>query len=214
MALSSATLARPRRVQARGEATRLRILEETLSCIVDEGYAQTSTVRVCERSGTSRGSLLHQFSTRAELMAAAVAHLFEHLTAEFVDTFAAIPLDPSGGVARRVEVAGELLRTAYTDPRLAAVLDIYAAARTDAELMAALRPVAARHRKAVRGVARTLFPATATSKRAARRLDVVLDALQGLAFRSVVHAEGAGETIAGAKELIVEAFSETRGIPR
>ena len=209
MTLASATLAKPRRVQARGEATRLRILESTLSCIVDEGYAQTSTVRVCERSGSSRGSLLHQFSTRAELMAAAVAHLFEQLTAEFVGAFAAIQPNPSRGVARRVEVAGELLRAAYADPRLAAVLDIYAAARTDAELMAALRPVAARHRSAVREVAGKLFPITATSKRAARRLDVVLDALQGLAFRSVVYAEGAGETIAGAKELIVEACSET-----
>jgi len=213
MELSSATLARPRRVQARGEATRLRILEATLSCIVDEGYAQTSTVRVCERSGTSRGSLLHQFSTRAELMAAAVAHLFEQLTSRFIETFAAIQPDPRCGIVRRVEVAGELLRTAYTDRRLAAVLDIYAAARTDAELRAALGPVVARHRQAVREVARRLFPITAASKRAARRLDVVLDALQGLAFRSVVHAEGAGETIAGAKESIVEAFSDTREKP-
>lgn len=65
-------LPKPRRVQARGEGTRLRILEATLACIVDEGYAQTTTVRVCELSGTSRGSLLHEFSTRAELMAAAV----------------------------------------------------------------------------------------------------------------------------------------------
>jgi AcrR family transcriptional regulator len=211
MARSSATLAKPRCVQARGEATRLRILEETLSCIVDEGYAQTSTVRVCERSGTSRGSLLHQFPTRAGLMAAAVAHLFAQLTADFADAFAAIQPDPSRGVARRVAVAGELLRKAYADPRLAAVLDLYAAARTDTELMAALKPVAARHRRAVREVAGKLFPTTASSKRASRRLDVVLDALQGLAFRGVVLAAGAEETIEGAKELIVEAFSETRG---
>jgi hypothetical protein len=63
-------------------------------------------------------------------------------------------------------------------------------------------------------VARELFPTMATSKRAARRLDVVLDALKGLAFRSVVNAEGAGETIVGAKELIVEAFSDTCKKPR
>jgi AcrR family transcriptional regulator len=206
---SSTALATPRRVQARGEATRLRILEATLACIVDDGYAQTSTVSVCERSGTSRGSLLHQFATRAELMAAAVAHLFAQLTADFTAAFAAIQLDPRRGVARRIDVAGELLRMAYADPRLAAVLDIYAAARTDAELMAALRPVAANHRSAVRAVARKLFPMAVSSRRAARRLEVVLDALQGLAFRSVVFAEGADETIAGAKELIVEAFSQT-----
>lgn len=205
---------RTRNVQARGEATRLRILDATLACIVEEGYAQTSTVRVCERSGAARGSLLHQFPTRAELMAAAIAHLYAQLTAQFVDAFAAMPPAPGRGVARRIEAAAALLRSAYADPRLAAVLDIYAAARTDAELMAALRPVAARHRNAVRDVAKRLFPDALASKPAARRLDLVLDALQGLAFRSVVVADGAEDTITGAKELIVEAFSATLREPR
>lgn len=208
MAASTASSAVPRRAQARGEATRLRILDATLSCIAEEGYARTSTVHVCERSGTSRGSLLHQFSTRAELMAAAVAHLFERLTADYVEAYAALRADALYSVARRIEVAGELLLAGYADPRLAAVLDIYAAARTDAELMAALKPVAARHRKAVHELAHELFPATATSKRAARRLAVALDALQGVAFRSVVNQEGVRDTIEGAKELLVEVFTD------
>ena len=208
MNASPALSVMPRRTQARGEATRLRILEATLSCIADEGYARTSTVHVCERSGTARGSLLHQFPTRVELMAAAVAHLFERLTADYVAAFAALQAEALRSVARRIEVAGELLLAGYADPRLAAVLDIYAAARTDAELMAALKPVAARHRKVVRELAHELFPATATSKRAARRLAVVLDALQGLAFRRVVHPEGAHDTIEGAKELLVEVFTD------
>ncbi len=210
MQASSAVSAPPRRVQARGEATRLRILEATLTCIAEEGYEHTSTVRVCERSGVARGSLLHQFSTRVELMAAAVAHLFEQLTAEFVEACAALRADETHDFSRRIELAGELLLAGYADPRLAAVLDIYAAARTDAELMAALKPVAARHRKVVRNLAHALFPATATSKRAARRLAVVLDALQGLAFRSVVNREGARDTIQGAKELLVEVFTDAR----
>lgn len=210
MKASSANAATPRRTQARGDATRLRILDATLFCIAEEGYARTSTVQVCERSGTSRGSLLHQFSTRAELMAAAVAYLFEKLTAGYVEAYAAFQADAFHGVARSVEVAGELLLAGYADPRLAAVLDIYAAARTDAELMAALKPVAVRHREVVRELAHGLFPATATSKRAARRLAVVLDALQGLAFRSVVLPEEVGDTIEGAKELLVEVFTNAR----
>jgi AcrR family transcriptional regulator len=210
MHASSTVSTSPRRVQARGEVTRLRILQATLSCIADEGYANTSTVRVCERSGVARGSLLHQFSTRAELMAAAVAHLFEQLTADFVEACAVLQADDTHDVARRVELASELLLARYADPRLAAVLDVYAAARTDAELMAALKPVAARHRKVARKIAHALFPATATSERAARRLAVVLDALQGLAFRSVVNREGARDTIAGAKELLMAAERDIR----
>jgi len=204
----SAVPATPRRVQARGEATRLRILEATLSCIAEEGYEHANTVRVCERSGTSRGSLLHQFPTRAALMAAAVAHLFEQLSADYVEAYAGLETNAFQGVARRIDVAVEHLLAGYADPRLAAVLDIYAAARTDAELMAALKPVAARHRQVVRDLAQALFPATATSKRAERRLAVVLDALQGLAFRSVVLPDEARDTIEGAKELLVEFFTD------
>lgn len=136
-----AVIARSRRVQARGQATRLRILDATLSCIAEQGYEHTSTVRVCERSGVSRGSLLHQFSTRAELMAAAVAHLFERLTGDFVAACAALRAHALQSVARRIELAGELLLAGYANPHLPAVLDVYAAARTDAELMAALKPV-------------------------------------------------------------------------
>jgi AcrR family transcriptional regulator len=208
MQASSGVAAPPRRVQARGEATRLRILEATLSCIVEEGYERTSTVRVCERSATARGSLLHQFPSRAELMAAAVAHLFEQLTAEYVEAWTALQADAMPSVSRRIALAGELLLSGYAEPRLAAVLDIYAAARTDAELMAALKPVAARHRKVVRDLAHALFPAK--SKRAERRLAVVLDAVQGLAFRSVVNREGALDTIRGAQELLVEVFTDAR----
>lgn len=205
---SPARTVQPRRIQARGEATRRRILEATLACIAEEGYAQTSTVHVCRRSGAARGSLLHQFPTRAELMAAAVAHLFETLTAEYIEAFSALQAQATDDVVQRLTLAGELLLTSYAEPRLAAVLDIYAAARTDPELMVALRPVAERHRKAVRELAHQLFPATATSPRVARRLEVVLDALQGLALRSVVLPEGARDTIDGAHELLAEALVE------
>ncbi len=208
MNASPATTAKPPRLQARGEATRRRILEATLACIAEQGYAQTSTVLVCQRSGAARGSLLHQFPTRAELMAAAVAHLFETLTADYIESFTTLQAAATHEVVQRLELAGELLLTSYAEPRLAAVLDIYAAARTDADLMAALRPVAMRHRKAVRELAHQLFPATATSPRVARRLEVVLDALQGLAFRSLVLPEGARDTIEGARELLAEALAD------
>lgn len=208
MSASSASTAPPRRIQARGEATRRRILEATLACIVEEGYAQTSTVHVCQRSGAARGSLLHQFPTRAALMAAAVAHLFETLTSEYIQAFTALQAEATDDVVQRLHLAGALLLASFGEPRLAAVLDIYAAARTDPDLMAALRPVAVRHRRAVRELAHRFFPATATSPRVARRLEVVLDALQGLAFRSVVLPEGAQDTIDGARELLAEALLE------
>ena len=168
-------------------------------------------MRVCESSGTSRGSLLHQFPTRADLMAAAVAHLFESLSRDFLEAFAELRADATGTDAGRVQVAGELLRAGYANPRLPAVLDIFAAARTDAELMAALEPVAAKNRRIVIDTMHELFPETVVSARANRRFLLALDALQGLAFRSVVQGdEGAVEVLQGMKELLVEAVGEAR----
>lgn len=52
----------------RREATRIKLLEATIDCLYRYGYFGTSTVLVTEVAGVSRGSLLHQFPTKVDLM--------------------------------------------------------------------------------------------------------------------------------------------------
>jgi AcrR family transcriptional regulator len=54
----------------RGQITRERLLECSIELIAETGYANTTTQAILDRSSLSRGSLLHQFSTRHELMVA------------------------------------------------------------------------------------------------------------------------------------------------
>ena len=61
--------ARPRPAQA--------LLDATIACLVEDGYAKTTTTRVAERAGVSRGAHLHHFQTRQALVAAAMEHLAE-----------------------------------------------------------------------------------------------------------------------------------------
>src|SRR5215470_16496508 len=62
-----------RRTQAeRSAATQARLLDAALQCLVELGYAGTTTTVVAERAGVSRGAQLHHFPTRAALVAAAV----------------------------------------------------------------------------------------------------------------------------------------------
>lgn len=61
----------------RSANTRRKLLDATIQCLYELGYHQTSTVIVTERAGVSRGSMLHHFPSKADLMMAAANHIRE-----------------------------------------------------------------------------------------------------------------------------------------
>lgn len=62
----------------RSARTRGKLLDATIQCLYELGYHQTSTVLVTERAKVSRGSMLHHFPTKADLMMAAGRHIVDH----------------------------------------------------------------------------------------------------------------------------------------
>ena len=52
----------------RRAATRAKIMEATVKCLAEFGYAATSTPLVAKLAKVSRGSLLHQFPTKVDLI--------------------------------------------------------------------------------------------------------------------------------------------------
>src|SRR6478609_7641688 len=76
--------ATPARVsqEERSRAMRQRLLDATVECLVERGFAGTSTTLVSERAGVSRGAQLHHFPTKNDLVLAAVEHLSEQRAAE------------------------------------------------------------------------------------------------------------------------------------
>ena len=62
----------------RSATTRGKLLEAPIQCLYELGYHQTSTVIVTERAGVSRGSMLHHFPSKADLMMAAANYIREH----------------------------------------------------------------------------------------------------------------------------------------
>lgn len=176
----------PRRTQGERSAdTRRRILDAALSCLSRQGYAGTTTLAVAARARVSRGAQLHHFPTRAALISAAVQHLFDRLREDYERSFAAVP--PG---ADRVRAAVGLLWSAFQDEALAAVLELGVAARTDAELARALRPISDAHHRHVVRLARNFFPeAAAGARRFEETLQFVLDALQGMAVRRLLRPD-------------------------
>jgi AcrR family transcriptional regulator len=171
-----------RRTQAQRRArTRGVLLDATLECLVAHGYGGTTTTAVAERADVSRGAQLHHFPTRADLVAAAIEHLFDRMREEY--RAALSPAASAGGADAGAAV--DLLWAMFEKPDFAAVLELYTAARTDGELRARLVPVADAHQAHVYRLAGEFFPRV---DRAAldRVLRTILDAMQGMAVSRFV----------------------------
>ena len=75
---TGAAVKRERVPQAeRRRITRGKLLDATIDSLIDRGYARTTTVEVGERTGLSRGTQLHHFPSKADLLVAAIEHLAE-----------------------------------------------------------------------------------------------------------------------------------------
>lgn len=137
----------------RSAATREALLDATLSSLVEDGYAGTTTARVCERAGLSRGAHLHHFQTRAALMAAAIEHLAVQLGEQLLPQFESLPDGPE-----RTEAGLDVLWGAYAGELFQAALDLSTHARTDPELRASLEPVERMLERQTMQMVHTLFP--------------------------------------------------------
>src|SRR2546425_9696704 len=83
---------RERRTQAqRSEAMRAKILDATVQCLVERGYTETTTSEVQSRAEVPRGTLLHHFPTKVELLVAAVAHLAQRRLEQLAAELAVLP---------------------------------------------------------------------------------------------------------------------------
>ena len=120
--------------EMRSAETRGKILDATVECLIELGYAATSTPEVCRRAGMSRGALLHHFPTKAELVISAVAHLAERRASEIRRNSTPTSADTVGDIL-------ELVWLAYTGPLFHAALELWVAARSDPALHEALYPV-------------------------------------------------------------------------
>lgn len=124
-----------RRSQAERRATtRAALLEACVDCLLEYGYAGLTTAAVVARAGVSRGAQAHHFSTKAELVVAALRHVTDQLGAELVLE----PLSPDLSVGQAQLELLEHLWSLHTARPYPALMELWLAARTDAELRAEL----------------------------------------------------------------------------
>ncbi len=183
MSTSAKQVERKRPTQKeRAAATRQRLLDATIECLVELGYRGTTTLEVQRRAGVSRGALLYHYTSRSELILAAIEHLARERLAVLQD------LTANNTPPRRDRIAWAV-RTLWgtVDDRLfQASLELWLAARNDAELRAALVPQERRMGGVMKEWASDLFGDAAQHPRFDAVLELLLDAMRGAASRSVL----------------------------
>jgi len=173
----------------RRQATRDKILAAAVHCLTTDGYAQTSTVRVAAEADVARGSLLHQFPTRIDLILAVADHA-ARAQGEFIR--AGLAKLPPG--RERFIGSVDVTWAAFQRPESRALLEIIIATRHDAELAARIPDFAQRFEAGVSRGARLFAAASglrgdAGEAEAGRRL--ILMALRGLAIETMLSGQQA-----------------------
>lgn len=174
-------MATPRRTQEeRTTATRRALLDATVECLVEYGYHGTTTTRVVERAGVSRGAQVHHFPTKTALVLAAVQHLATKRANGFI-----------AGLHGSADWAGDLLDLlwdAHQGPLFEASMELWIAARTDAELR---DQVAAFERMVTTGIldlARRMIGSDRTADPEFRAdVHLAMETIRGLRLVSFVH---------------------------
>lgn len=163
----------------RRKATRDKILNAAVACILERGYYGTTTLLVQQMAEVSRGSLLHQFPTKADLMVGVLDHIALTRHYAYREQMAAAPDD-----RRRFELLVEVLWNRISQPEGFVRLEIMVAALSDPELMKRIGPANAevdrKYRDAIWGLAQRL----GVTDRAALddQITVYVAALRGLAI--------------------------------
>jgi AcrR family transcriptional regulator len=174
---------------ARRASTRAKILAAAIDCLNAAGYAETSTVRVAAEAKVARGSLLHQFPTRVDLILAVADHAAK-TQGEFIA--AALAEYPPG--RERYIGSVDATWTALQRPESRALLEIIIATRHDPELAARIADFAERFDAGVGRGARRLAEASGLRDErngAVEERRFMLAALRGLAIEAMLSGPSA-----------------------
>jgi AcrR family transcriptional regulator len=154
---------------------RLRLLDATVECLVTYGYAGTTTTRVTELAGVTRGAQVHHFPTRADLVSAAVRYLADKRTELAFERIDSVrdAVDPLGA-------AFDLMWEVHQGPVQFATIEMWVAARTDLELRAQLDQVEPAARASLIKFIETAFGDYARHPRFRRVMYTCMDTVRGI----------------------------------
>jgi AcrR family transcriptional regulator len=188
---------RRRTQEERRAETQGLLLQATISCLTELGYAHTTTQEVLARAGVSKGALTHHYASKADLVLAAMEALYEDIGAQLRADAARLPTGPE-----RVRPAVQLLWRTLGGPMFPAAMELWTAARTDPALREALAPHERTLARQLRAVMRDLLgDATVDHPRFDHVYRLLLTSIRGQALARLLRL---GPTPAAAEDPLIE----------
>jgi AcrR family transcriptional regulator len=178
-----------RRTQEQRRAdTRRRILDATVLCLQEYGYAGTTTVRVVERAGVTRGALAHHFASKADMVAAAVGHIAATRTSE------ALPkLEKAQQSDDPIDAGLDLLWAMHEGPLFVAVVELWVAARGDPQLQRRVAVLERTTTSMVVDFATALFGPDSDDPALLRAIYTAMDAVRGILLTTIAAPRSSAE---------------------
>jgi AcrR family transcriptional regulator len=128
---AAAPTRRARRSHAeRSEETQRRAVAAAIACLHRVGFASTTTSQVADEAGISRGAMLHQYPTRADLMLAVVRRVYDEERELYRAAFDAV----EGRLSDKMLAIPEITWRILSRPEALAVLEILIEGRSDPTL--------------------------------------------------------------------------------
>ena len=172
----------PRRTQEqRSSEMRVRLLDATIDCLVEYGYAGTTTPRVAERAGVTRGAQVHHFGSKTDLVVAAISHLAQRRTEAAMKELGRLRAgdDPIGAT---LDAMWEL----HQGPLFVAAMELWVAGRTDPVLAAEAEKVEPFVNNAVLMAVSQLVPDEMRRKEVRDFAYTAMDTLRGILVSNFV----------------------------
>lgn len=172
--------------EERSAETRLRLLDACVDCLVELGYAGTTTGAIQERAGLSRGALMHHYASKADLLVASVRHLTEQRGENL-----RIRAEELDDTADRLSEALDALWDSFRGRLFTATVELWTASRTDPELREALRASERSLRRPMADTLALLFgDEISSSPRFDEAIEMTLQFLRGAAFTAILRSDG------------------------
>jgi len=165
----------------RSAATKRKFLDAAARVLVEAGYTNLTTTRVCREAGMSQGALFKHFPTKTGLVSALAEDLYKGLADEYEALFEA-----EGKETDLIRKSIRNLWTVFSSQRQMASYDLTMAARTDPELRNVMEDAVRKHRERIEAIAEKIRIRLGMEKPLFNPLaDLILMAVQGGAVNTL-----------------------------
>ena len=162
--------------------TRSAILEATMQCLLELGYANTTTALIANYAGVSRGAMMHHFPSRISVMRAVIDYLHVLRLQEYRALMSDIDDPQSTLTVKAIRESVEAAWRYVNLPSFLAYQEMLAASRTDAELRQIIEPVEKDFEKQFLNTVKAVFPHWQNLARLEGAHDMVQFLMKGMAL--------------------------------